>query len=108
MELPKCDDDKLVYSFIREATVNIVKMIKSKEFMSDFKEGQKRFGEDVATLVNSILLTFVYIIGVGSTSLIAKCFRKKFLDLKQDKNKKSYWEDLNSTKRPIEEYYRQF
>lgn len=83
-------------------------MSNKKGFFNNLKIGQKTFGEDIAALVNSILLTFVYMIGVGSTYLVAKCFRKKFLDLKHDKNRKSYWEDLNLTKKPIEEYYRQF
>ena len=76
--------------------------------MSGIKKGQKEFGEDIGTLVNSILLSVVYLLGVGLTSIIAKVVRKRFLNLRLDKSAKTYWEDLNLNKRPIEEYYRQF
>ncbi len=77
-------------------------------FFSGIKKGQKEFGEDIGTLVNTILLTIVYIVGVGPTSIIAKIVKKRFLNLKRDKSAKTYWEDLNLNKRQIEEYYRQF
>lgn len=78
------------------------------EFFSDLKKGQKEFGEDIGNLINAILLTIVYLVGVGFTFFFAKIFRKKFLDTEIDKNSKSYWEDLNLSKEPIERYYRQF
>ena len=81
---------------------------KIKEFIGGFIEGQKLFGEDIGTLVNSVLLSFVYFVGVGLTSIFMKLFGKKFLDLKTDKNSKTYWVDLNLGKKPTEEYFRQF
>ena len=77
-----------------------------KEFWLGFKEGQKLFGENIAVIINSILLTFVYILGVGLTSIFAKIFNKHFLDLTI--NKETYWTSLNLSKKPMEEYYRQF
>ena len=77
-------------------------------FFSEFKEGQKSFGETIAILVNSLLLSLVYFIGVGGTSIIAKIFGKHFLDLKINKQNKSYWEDLNLDKESLEESYKQF
>lgn len=84
------------------------KMIKIKEFFIGIKNGQKEFGEDIAVIINSILLSFVYIFGVGITSIIAKLSKKRFLELKVDKNIETYWQELNLTKKPIEHYYRQF
>jgi DNA-binding MurR/RpiR family transcriptional regulator len=69
-------------------------------------KGFKKFGEAIATIVNSVLLSIVYIIGVGATAITAKFVKKKFLKL--NKNSQSYWEDLNLTKEPIENYYRGF
>ncbi|MDO8509357.1 MAG: hypothetical protein Q7S27_06780 [Nanoarchaeota archaeon] len=83
-------------------------MSNGKQFFINMKKGQKDFGEDIARLVNSALLTVVYLLGVGLTSVIGRLFRKSFLDLKPDKNKKSYWEDLELNNKNIEEYYRQF
>lgn len=83
-------------------------MVKMKSFIQQFKKGQKEFGEDIAIIINSILLSIVYLFGVGLTSSIAKVFRKRFLDLKIDPKVKTYWCDLNLTKKPINEYYKQF
>jgi len=77
-----------------------------KKLLKDMKEGQKMFGDDIASIVNFFLLTFVYFLGVGITSIVAKISGKHFLELKRDKN--SYWSELNLGKRKKEEYYRQF
>lgn len=79
-----------------------------KKFIEGFKEGQKEFGENIAIIVNSILLSIVYLLGFGLTSIFAKIFGKRFLELKQEENRESYWDELNLGKRPLEEYYRQF
>ncbi len=81
---------------------------KTKEFFEGYKEGQKSFGEHISVIINSILLTTVYFIGVGLSFIIARIFGKKFLDLSIDKEKKSYWEELNLTKKEKGEYFRQF
>ena len=77
-----------------------------KIFFKSFKKGMNQFGNNITIIVNSILLTLVYIIGVGTTSLFAKLFRKRFLELR--KKSDSYWGDSNLRKKPIREYYRQF
>lgn len=66
------------------------------------------FGHMVATLVNSILLTVVYIVGVGFTTLLFKLKGKKALDMKLDAQKKSYWKDLNLSKKEEDEYFKQY
>ena len=82
----------------------VIKMM--KQFFNGFKEGIKNFGHNITAIVNSSLLFIVYFIGVGITAIIAKIFRKRFLDMKKKKN--TYWSNLNLRKNPIEEYYRQF
>lgn len=105
MELLSCDDDHLTHRFDREITFTHTKMT---EWTSAFKEGQKKFGEDIGMIVNSLLLTIVYILGVGATYIVAKLVRKSFLEVSQNKKAASYWEDLNLAKKKKEEYYRQF
>lgn len=78
------------------------------DFKKGFKKGMNTFGQTIAIIVNSILLTIVYFVGVGMAFLFTKFTKKKFLDLKPNKNAKTYWVDLNLKKRPIEEHYRQF
>jgi len=79
----------------------------SKKILRGFRRGMKNFSYNIALIVNTISLSFVYIIGVGITSIIAKLVRKHFLELKLSK-KDSYWSKLNLKKRPINHYYRQF
>jgi len=83
-------------------------MAKIKQIFNEFIEGSKLFGELISMVINSILLIFVYFIGVGLTSIFAKILGKKFLDKKIDKNCKSYWKELNLETKPVKEYYRQF
>ena len=78
------------------------------KFINGFLRGQKKFGENISIIINSILLTIVYFIGIGITSIFAKIFNKHFLNLKLKKDEKTYWEDLNLTKKSMKEYYRQF
>ena len=78
------------------------------ELLKDLKKGQKEFGEDIAQIINFLLLTLTYVFGVGLTSIFAKMSGKHFLELKIDKNRESYWSDLNLNKKSAEDYYRQF
>ncbi|MGV8141797.1 MAG: hypothetical protein ACP5NW_05135 [Candidatus Woesearchaeota archaeon] len=75
----------------------------SEEFLKGFKD----FGVIITTIVNSILLSITYILGVGITSIIARASGKRFLDVKKEK-KKTYWKDYNLKKEDKDKYYRQF
>lgn len=81
-------------------------MAKVKERFDEFMEGSKMFGELISSIVNLLLLSIVYFIGVGLTSIFARVLGKKFIDDKTQKE--SYWEELNLTTQPFKEYYRQF
>ena len=83
-------------------------MIKVRSFWKGFKKGSTEFSQGVAKIVNNVLLTFAYVIGVGLTVLIAKRKQKSFLDLSLDKEKSSYWEEYNLKTEPKESYYKQF
>lgn len=79
-----------------------------KEFFNEMKGGQKSFGEDIASIINFFMLTFVYFFGIGLTSIFAKIFGKNFLDMEINKDSTTYWGNLSSIKKSVEEYYRQF
>jgi len=79
-----------------------------KEFFKGIRKGQKSFGEDIQSIINFFMLTFVYFVGIGLTSIFAKIFGKHFLELNFDKKTETYWSELNLTKKSMEEYYRQF
>jgi len=81
-------------------------MAKIKKGFGEFMDGSKMFGELISAIVNLVLLSVVYFIGVGLTSITARILGKKFIDNKT--SNKSYWKELNLTTRPFEEYYRQF
>ena len=71
-----------------------------------FSEFVKPFTDKVNLVVNTILLSLVYFIGVGLTSISAKIVGKKFLKLEKE-NSNSHWIDKeqNTSK---ESYFRQF
>ena len=75
-------------------------------FFKSFRKGLKSFGENISLVVNTLLLTVVYIIGVGLTSIIAKIVGKHFIE--KPKESSTYWKELNIGKKPIKDYYRQF
>lgn len=78
-----------------------------KQVFLGFKQGIKKFGFVISKVINYLLLSFVYIIGVGFTSIIAKLSGKQFLDVNNSK-KNSYWTDLKLKKKTLEQHYRQF
>lgn len=82
--------------------------MKIKKFFLGVKEGQKLFGEVISSVINFITLSFVYFFGIGITSIIGKLAGKNYLDNKIEKNKETYWEDLNLNTKLMEDYYRQF
>ena len=52
-----------------------------KQFFKGFKKGMRNFGYNIALIINTLLLSLVYVVGVGFTSVIAKLFRKHFLKI---------------------------
>lgn len=78
-----------------------------KEIVDGFKKGIHNFGSLITQLINTILLSIVYLFGVGVTAMIARFAGKDFLELKI-KAKKSYWHTLNVSKKDIKKFYRQF
>jgi len=81
-------------------------MRKLKQFFNGFQKGVKNFSDNISTIINFLLLSMVYLIGVGLTSITAKIFGKHFLDMK--KKKDSYWHNLKLKNKDIEEYYKPF
>jgi cytochrome c biogenesis protein CcdA len=79
-----------------------------KKFFSGFKKGFELFGSNITCLVNTVLLTAVYIVGVGLTFLVSRIFKKRFLETKVDKKLKTYWSELNLKTQKIEEYLKQY
>jgi hypothetical protein len=101
-------DDFTEHNSVRDFNKNGFKMSALRDFFTGFKKGQKGFGESISSIINSVLLGIVYVLGVGLTSIFAKIFGKRFLEKKIDSQKKSYWQELNLGRKPKEEYLRQF
>jgi len=76
-------------------------------FLKGFLAGMRGFGRSISMVINVILLSVVYFLGVGMTSLVAKLTGKRFLDLREFR-KESYWLDLETKKKSINDYYKQF
>lgn len=58
--------------------------------------------------VNFIILSVVYFLGIGLTSLFAKMIRKHFLELKKGSKSQSYWKKRNLTSEKEEDFLNQF
>lgn len=82
-------------------------MKKLRQFFIGFHTGAKKFGSGITAIVNFLLLSLIYVIGVGFTHLFSRFFKKKFLDMKIF-GRRTYWSDTNLDKKNIEDYYRQF
>ena len=65
-------------------------------------------GKKIALVVNSLLLAIAYFTAIAATAIIAKIFRKKFLELKPDQNRKSYWMEKKNDDYSKEESYKAF
>ena len=73
-----------------------------------FKKGISGFGQNISALVNFLLLSLVYLFGVGFTSILSKILKKDFLEVKLSKDKKTYWSKLDLKKESLEKHMRQF
>ena len=76
---------------------------KCKAFLAGFQKGLKGFSYNMSIIVNTILLSIIYLVGVGFTAMIARISNKKFLDMNLSKKNNTYWSDLNLKKKPIED-----
>jgi len=72
------------------------------------KKGFLAFSHFMQKIVNTILLSIVYFIGIGLTSLILKLFGKRFMELKLDKHAKSYYKNCDATKKQKSDFYRMY
>ena len=79
-----------------------------RQFLRGFRAGLGEFGCNINMIVNSVLLSVVYIFGAGVTAVFARLVGKRFLDVQLSRSRESYWSDLDLKKEPIENYYRQF
>ena len=80
----------------------------ARQFATGYIEGFKAFGQKISSAVNIVLLAIAYFIGIGITFLVSRAGRKRYLDLRTDTRKPSYWSTHRLERRPIDEYYRQF
>ncbi|MBI2143941.1 hypothetical protein HYU17_02200 [Candidatus Woesearchaeota archaeon] len=65
-------------------------------------------GKKVAIAVNYVLLTLVYFTAFAATKAVAKIAGKRFLELKPDHARKSYWVERQKEDPSKAEAYRQF
>lgn len=62
----------------------------------------------VRDMVNFIILSAVYFLGIGLTSVFAKIKKKHFLELKKDNQSDSYWKKLDLNSQKEEDFLNQF
>ena len=79
-----------------------------REFRKGVVAGVRSVGEGVGLIVNTILLTFAYLAGVGCAAVLGKIAGKRFLDKRFDPSAKTYWEEHVVKTDSLEKYRRQF
>ncbi len=71
-----------------------------KETLAYLKSATKDFFDiahrTATTIINTIVLSFVYIVGIGLTSILGKMAKRTFLNKSLDNNVQTYWEPLKS------------
>ena len=78
-----------------------------KKIWNSVKSFLEPISKFMSNIVNFILLSLVYFIGIGSVSIVMKLFGKHFLEIGKNK-KKSNWHAHKLEKEPLENYYRTF
>ncbi len=103
----------------------------SKEFVADFKSGFAGFFKNIASFNNFILLSLAYFVGVGFSYLLYKRSQKKLAALQEfprsaashqapltltplqepssiNGSSNSFWQEMDSSPRPADSFYRPF
>lgn len=76
-------------------------------FLKQLQTLLKKIQESIIVIINTIVLTVVYFVAVGSTAMIAKLVGKHFLLVREEKLP-SYWLIKQNKKIPMNQWYRQF
>jgi hypothetical protein len=79
-----------------------------REFGSGWLAGFRKVGESVAVVVNAVLLSIAYVVGVGPIAVIGKLSRKRWLDVRFKSADESYWEEHVLSTEAMDKYRRQF
>lgn len=66
-----------------------------------------KFARVLGKIQTTIILSFIYFIGVGTIAIISSIFRKDFLD-KRFIDRESFWRDRASKPPTLEDCKRQF
>jgi broad specificity polyphosphatase/5'/3'-nucleotidase SurE len=66
-----------------------------KIFLTNYVRGFKLFSESISSIINFVLLSLVYVIGVGVTSFFSKLLKKSFIKKSQNKKISSYWKNFS-------------
>ena len=83
-------------------------MEKLKLLFKGFIEGFHEFGFTVSTILNFVLLSIVFIFGIGLVSIYTKLTNKKVLPLKAEIQENSYWTNKKNRNATIEDSLKPF
>jgi len=79
-----------------------------KSFINEFKNGTRYFAESISFLVNSFLFSFVYIIGIGLTSLFLKILGRHTMNINRFERVTFWQKRTEESGTNINIYYNQF
>lgn len=82
------------------------KMKAIKKILKRIKLRLLRFQKKVTNIINSVLLFFVYFLGVGLVALVARILKKKFIQKGSLNDVDSYWTKIKKSDK--DSYYQQY
>jgi len=77
-------------------------------FFNGLKTGFKKPGHLISNIINTILLLFVFLFGIGIISLYFKIKNRDLLNLKAKLNGNSYWLEKNNRNSTKEDSFKPF
>ena len=84
-------DKEIFFYGIYFAILIVIITLTKSSLLNPIKLIWIRFGEIMSKIISFLILISIYIFMIIPTGLLLKLFRKDILDLKVNKNNKSYW-----------------
>ena len=82
--------------------------MKKVSFFKEYLETFKKFSKIIQKIVNTIVRSLSYFIGAGLSVLIMRITKKKLMGAGINKNKETYWEEIQQKKQSLNESLKQF
>ncbi len=98
----------IIYAALILISLGLLLPIALKPFYKIWMPFAIMLGTIVGSILSPIILTFLFYIVLTPLGLIARVFGKDILDQKIDKERPSYWHEINTAKKDKKSYENQY